>query len=541
VLYKNIGDYSSELRSAGTSQYPESGIQQPVYSPTYDSTIIDLTTIDTTLYYQKYSFWQEVLISNRKFPIIGDVNGNGRIELYGFEKDYATDYTGVKAKELNAKGKFETVWSYENTTDARNIYDINNDNKLDLQFITEEVDTTIHWWIAKSKFFEKPTDTSLATNLAFEFQAEDSNTYQYNPRFEDLDGDLNADLMFLSAPARQYIGVYEYNPVSIRLDSVFSYNYLSIDTWMLGFAVGDFDEDAKSELFIGGIHGKIAGFESSGNDSYQLIWQGEVETNNAYMYAETNDIDKNGRKEFWIGGDAYYNGTPMTRLTCFEASGNNNYQVVAKVDLLGVFSFFAYNIKSVDIDKDGVDELIVCIDGNFLILKFNGSPDNHSYEVYYIKQNYLAFSGENSAYWGATMSDLDYDNKEEILIDMDHIKNSIGIRFFTSIYKPNNPVGINTEEIAVDKFRLDQNYPNPFNPQTTIKFEISKTAYTTIKVYNTLGKEITTLLDKEVSPGNYSINWEAKDSNGNTLPSGAYLIRLTADNYTKTLKAVLLK
>ena len=86
VIYKNIADY----------RYPENDIHKPEYSPTYDSTIIDLTTIDTTLYYQKYKFWQEVLISNRKFPIIGDVNGNGRVELYGFEKDYRSDWFEFK-------------------------------------------------------------------------------------------------------------------------------------------------------------------------------------------------------------------------------------------------------------------------------------------------------------------------------------------------------------------------------------------------------------------------------------------------------------
>lgn len=140
------------------------------------------------------------------------------------------------------------------------------------------------------------------------------------------------------------------------------------------------------------------------------------------MYAETNDNDGNGRKEFWIGGDAYFNGIPITRLTCFESIGDNVYEKVARIDLIGVFSFFAYNMKSVDVNKDGVDELMVCIDGNFLILAFNGYTNHHSYELYYIKQNELALKGENSVFWGATMSDLDYDGQEEVLIDMDHIK-----------------------------------------------------------------------------------------------------------------------
>jgi len=98
VIIKNVADYKPSATNKVT------------YSYNYDSTIIDLTNIDTTLYYQKYSFWQEVLISNRVFPIIGDINGNGRVELYGFEKDYTTDYTSVVAKEMNLNGTFDSVW-----------------------------------------------------------------------------------------------------------------------------------------------------------------------------------------------------------------------------------------------------------------------------------------------------------------------------------------------------------------------------------------------------------------------------------------------
>src|SRR5690606_11994375 len=71
VMYKNIGEYIPNTENRIT------------YSPTFDSTIIDLTTIDTTLYYHKYSFWQEVPLSNADFDYvrIGDVNNNGKSEL----------------------------------------------------------------------------------------------------------------------------------------------------------------------------------------------------------------------------------------------------------------------------------------------------------------------------------------------------------------------------------------------------------------------------------------------------------------------------
>jgi hypothetical protein len=531
VLYKNIGDY----------QYQESNIQHPVYTPTYDSTIIDLTTIDTTLYYYKYRFLQEVLISNRKFPIIGDINGNVRVELYGFEKDYTTDYTSVVAKEMNANGNFDSVWYYNPSTLARNIYDVDGDGNLDLHLTSDESDTVINWAIMKSKIFTKHNDTSLAINLSFEFQAEDSNTVQYNPRFAMLDGDSRTDYIYLGAPTRQYLGIYEYNPVTNSLDSVLHYNYTGIDDWVEGFAVDDFDNDNIPEVIIGGVYGKVASFESTGDNAYQLIWTGEVPTNNAYMLCSTDDIDRNGKKELWVGGEEFYNGVPKIKFSCFESNGNNSYQIVGHIDLVGVFTFYAYNIQAVDVDNDGKDELMICIDGNFLILKFNGSPGHQTYEVYNIKKNHRALQGENSVFWGATMYDLDNDGRKEILIDWDHIKENIGIRFYTAIYTPDSLTGVSEPPSILNDYDLKQNFPNPFNSSTQIKFVIPNTSLVTIKVYNLLGKEITVLLNQELPHGSYTINWEARDEKNYSLPSGIYFIKLNAGSFSKTIKAVLLK
>ena len=119
--------------------------------------------------------------------------------------------------------------------------------------------------------------------------------------------------------------------------------------------------------------------------------------------------------------DAYYNGIGTTRITIFETNGDNSYYAVGRVDLVGVFSFYAGTMQTIDIDKDGTEEVAVCIDGNFVILKFNGSQNHQTYEVYYIKRNELTVSGENSVYFGATMSDLLDDSEYEILISLNHI------------------------------------------------------------------------------------------------------------------------
>ena len=125
VIYKNIADY----------QHQESSIQQPFYSPTYDSTIIDLTTIDTTLYYHKYRFWQEVPLGNFRTLLVGDVNNNVLPELYGQMKDYTGPYSDIVCFEMNQQGIFNHVLSYDTTVIAKTIYDIDKDGNQELHLI----------------------------------------------------------------------------------------------------------------------------------------------------------------------------------------------------------------------------------------------------------------------------------------------------------------------------------------------------------------------------------------------------------------------
>jgi flagellar hook assembly protein FlgD len=92
-----------------------------------------------------------------------------------------------------------------------------------------------------------------------------------------------------------------------------------------------------------------------------------------------------------------------------------------------------------------------------------------------------------------------------------------------------------------NNFLLRLNYPNPFNSVTRIEFLLGKSENTTIKVYNSLGKEITTLVNEYLPSGKQAITWDGKDNNGNTVSSGVYFIQMTAGVYRQTIKAVLLK
>ncbi|MEJ2052262.1 MAG: T9SS type A sorting domain-containing protein [Calditrichota bacterium] len=92
------------------------------------------------------------------------------------------------------------------------------------------------------------------------------------------------------------------------------------------------------------------------------------------------------------------------------------------------------------------------------------------------------------------------------------------------------------EQNLADRFTLHQNYPNPFNPSTTIRFDLPQASQVTLKVFNTLGEEVTTLVSGKLSAGFYSYQWDASN-----LASGIYLCNLQVGSYIETMKMMLLK
>lgn len=95
---------------------------------------------------------------------------------------------------------------------------------------------------------------------------------------------------------------------------------------------------------------------------------------------------------------------------------------------------------------------------------------------------------------------------------------------------------VNVEIINPAEYNLSQNYPNPFNPNTTIKFSIPEASNVTLKVFNTLGEEVTVLVNRTMEAGTHEVNFEASQFN-----SGIYFYRLDAGTFSKVKKMTLLK
>ncbi|MBT8378419.1 MAG: T9SS type A sorting domain-containing protein [Ignavibacteria bacterium] len=101
-----------------------------------------------------------------------------------------------------------------------------------------------------------------------------------------------------------------------------------------------------------------------------------------------------------------------------------------------------------------------------------------------------------------------------------------------------NPItGLNSElEQIPTVIALNQNYPNPFNPATIIKYSIPGRSFISLKIYDVLGNEISTIVNEEKPAGSYEIEFAATN-----LPSGVYFYQLKAGDFIETKKMVLMK
>lgn len=110
---------------------------------------------------------------------------------------------------------------------------------------------------------------------------------------------------------------------------------------------------------------------------------------------------------------------------------------------------------------------------------------------------------------------------------------------FNGAFKYSNVIEV---ELVPHRFSLSQNYPNPFNPSTKIKYAISSPQYATLKVYDVLGNEVTTLVDEFKPAGNYEVEFpNVETRHGVSLPSGVYFYHLNAGDYIETRKMILLR
>ena len=171
---------------------------------------------------------------------------------------------------------------------------------------------------------------------------------------------------------------------------------------------------------------------------------------------------------------------------------------------------------------------------------FKYSEDEGIYKLIHYKR--LFGSDENRIVEFTTLNDVDNNGSLELLVCAPLKVNNQSYRFTeTLIYKYIKPLSAPNTTSQNITYQLHQNYPNPFNPATTVTFSVPKFTNVKVTVYDLLGKEIATLFNKEVNAGEYSVQWNGKNSFGVDASSGIYFVRLTTNDFQRTIKILLQK
>ncbi len=271
-----------------------------------------------------------------------------------------------------------------------------------------------------------------------------------------------------------------------------------------GVAAGDFDGDGIADLAMG-----INDLAGDGNESPVIqIFKGGNAMDDAADVELTAPADL-------FGGELgmFFNSVP------------------------GTFEFLP------DDDGDGFQNLLMATVGgvnggtNAVVYAGGTSPDSAPAQVLVAPNPTIGLGGARSVATG----DFNNDGNNDIIL-VQTLDNRDSFRSSRAyLYSPNADnvaVPIEKDEFTGPKsFALSQNYPNPFNPSTTIQFTLPRAANVTLKVYDLLGREVTTLINNEqMTAGTRTVQFDAS-----LLATGMYLYRLEAENFVQIRKMMLIK
>ncbi len=138
-----------------------------------------------------------------------------------------------------------------------------------------------------------------------------------------------------------------------------------------------------------------------------------------------------------------------------------------------------------------------------------------------------------------------YDSAKDTIINCSQF---IEFKKDTTYGMPDNPIVLSANTVGnrevgckIRGFKLYQNFPNPFNPVTSIKFDIQKKSFIELKIFDLRGKLVNIIVNKRLSPGEYSFLWNGRDSQNKLVPSGIYFYQLSTQNFIGIKKMVLQK
>ncbi len=226
-------------------------------------------------------------------------------------------------------------------------------------------------------------------------------------------------------------------------------------------------------------------------------------------------------------------------------SSFTNEQYYAMIDTSDRYTVKIYNIKDMslaftirNIPKINVVDILPDINNN-------GSPElSYEYEDNGLSYYYIIDLGtSNTIYNFSGVGYLYYKIISNQLYAFVYSgRNSTGSFNTISVYTLGTTLSGNiTSPKKPVTFNLAQNFPNPFNPSTTIEYSVQSTDNIQIKIFNSIGQLVKTLVDEVKTPGEYSVVWNGQDDGGLLVSSGVYFYQITTKDFISSKKMILLK
>ena len=479
--------------------------------------------------------------------------------------------------EATGDNQFELVWWFKipisiNTFIGIAVGDIDNSGLTEIVITAPAVVGadpnpprlwTFEWSgvIGENKYGKYNGD-EMSPSSSWNFNVEDNTDFRpYSLQIEDIDNDGNNELIagvrqggrgreVMVASVNGQLNGFGFWEVEYNFAQSFGGSLYSVTT-------GDLDSDGLNEIYalVWDLF-TMRIFEYDGTSSYNVtteldqIYAGPNIDYGAVDGVRVADVDNDGNNELYIAGTEPNNQLfIISNITDVSQITADDVKELLTIPSINVGKFRAMYVA--DPDKDGNLSLMIAGEGNGQIYdveyKGTGDPadaDNWDVNVIFDIWQYSGISPTSEPtltprfFYGHPAGDMDGDGKDEYLFVNYSADFSVWAEdVYVWMIEIDKAVSVDDQtSLNPDKFELLQNYPNPFNPTTTIKYQIPENEFVSLKIYDVLGNEISTLVNENKSIGSYEVSFNASD-----LTSGVYFYKLTAGKLTQIKKMMLVK
>ena len=179
------------------------------------------------------------------------------------------------------------------------------------------------------------------------------------------------------------------------------------------------------------------------------------------------------------------------------------------------------------------EDRVTLNDGGRIVFKVWAEDPDRTFLVYYWTVNTISVGDSDSLAIFASASLPESSTVK--------VKVSDGDKFVEQSWTLVIRTSVDRRDAVLQAFTLEQNYPNPFNPSTAIGFNLPRPSHVRITLFDETGQLVRTLTDEEYPSGSFTLVWDARSDEGQTVPSGIYYYRMEAENFKETKKLLLLK